>query len=70
MSSIVLSETSVPSVKMLSALDPVDLKLQFEALAGSVFPANQPPSELRLSGPHPCLGLRVGSSYFFLELFM
>lgn len=48
MFSVVLSGPSVPSVKMLSAFDPGDLKLQFEALTSSAFPTNQPPSELAL----------------------
>lgn len=41
--SIVLSGPSASSLKMISALDPVDLKFQFEALAGSTFPNNQLP---------------------------
>lgn len=39
--SIVLSGPSASSLKMISALDPADLKFQFEALAGSTFPTNQ-----------------------------
>lgn len=51
---IVLSGPSVPSLKMLSSLDPADLKLQFYGLDGSAFPGNQPHSELRLPRPQPC----------------
>lgn len=69
---IVLSGPSIPSLRMLSALDPADLKRQFEVLAGSALLANQPPSELRLLGPQSLLGSEswgVAIS-LFLELFI
>lgn len=60
MSSIVLSGPSAPSLKMLTALDPADLKPQSEALAGSVLSTNKAPSELRLLWPQALLGSPSG----------
>lgn len=55
MSLTVLSGPSVHSLKILSALDPAGLKLQFEALAGSALPTYHPSSELSLPGPQALL---------------
>ena len=60
MTSIVLSGTSVPSLKMPTALDPANLKLQFEVLMVSALPTNQLSSEYRLPGPQALLGSESG----------
>lgn len=63
-----LSGSSVPTLKMLTALDPANLTLQFEALTGSALPVNQQSSEYRIPEHRPCWGLRVWVSIsLFLE---
>lgn len=64
MTSIVLSGPSAPSLQMPSALDPADLKLQFEALMVSALPTNQLSPGYRLPGPQALLGSESG---LFLE---
>lgn len=49
---------------MITALDPADLKLQFEALTGSALPASWQSSEYRIPEPQVLLGSDSVSSYF------
>lgn len=59
-----LSGSSVPSLKMLTALDPANLTLQFEALTGSALPVNQQSSEYRIPEPQALLGSESVGIYF------